>query len=97
MGISREQFDAFMAKHEGAPPANTGPVSPGYGTVHKWRVMAHRTAGSVCGAATAQLKGGMGQPMWFDTQAAAMQVAKHYNEQCTSRNVFYTVEEYRGH
>lgn len=59
---------------------------------NKWRVMAHRTAGSVCGAATAQLKGDNGQPAWFDTQEAAMRMARHYNEQCTSPNVYYTVE-----
>jgi hypothetical protein len=52
-------------------------------------VMAHRTAGSVCGAAERPLKS-EGVIIRFDTEELARAEAARYNASTRSPNVYYT-------
>ncbi len=68
-------------------------VCYGVGVITKWIVMAHRTAGSVLGAADAPCKQD-GKILKFDTKGAAEAYRTSLTEGCKSANVFYTVEPY---
>lgn len=53
-------------------------------------IQAHRTSGSVCGAASAPLRGKDGI-LYFDNEREAETECKALNARCVSPNVYYTV------
>lgn len=61
-----------------------------------FQVIAHRTAGSVLGAAESPVKGKDDKPLVFDTRGDAHAEAKRLNDTCTSPNVFYSVRSLPG-
>lgn len=62
--------------------------------IKKWIVMAHRTSGSVLGAANSPCKTENGKVLEFETKGAADAYKNQLNEGCRSGNVFYTTEPY---
>src|SRR5262245_31751524 len=57
----------------------------------KWGVLARRSSGSVCGAATAWCKDGTSPTglLLFDSHEKARTMAEHYNARTVSPNVSY--------
>jgi ATP-dependent Clp protease adapter protein ClpS len=55
-----------------------------------YTIQAHRTGGSICGAASAPLKSN-GSVVVFETVEAAEAECKQLNQKCNSANVYYTV------
>jgi hypothetical protein len=64
------------------------------GDMTTWYILAHRKSASILGAAAAPLKGSDGETMVFVTLEGAMAMAAHYNRECTSKNVYYTVDAF---
>jgi hypothetical protein len=61
-----------------------------------WGVLARRSSGSVCGAATAWCKDQTNPTglLLFDTHEKALIMAEHYNSRSVSPNVSYTAAKY---